>query len=676
VSAISRVSVVTVVGGEPAARERWAAELRGSAFTVVLAESATTPVAEGDSDGVCLVIGGGNARRDGAGALLDTISAVRRTRPRAIVIACLSRSEADAVQASIASGADDVMLVPPPPGELAARVRNALAHANARTAAVDAERFGAVMLGAGAMIRDGVDLEEQLSDWLQSVCDAVALHRGILLLRTDDEASALLVGASDDAGLNRVPLDLDRYPEVRACLETQAEIVVEEARASALLGPWAELAAQHGGESIVAVPLVDGGRSIGALLLRSRRARPDLSTRALEFLRSAAALLVLLLRSSGSLAALREQTRRTSIAKHESERRARALERHRDFLDSAPEAMFIVEADGTILYVNRAVEQLTGYRRDGLESRSIDTVIEGGEREALFQRIRIAAGGQALPTITPEWFDLVLTTTSGESVLVSASISMALADVGAALLSCRDITESRALEAELQKTKDFLERLIDSTVDGIVAADLRGRVILFNQGAARLTGWSAEELVGKVPVWKLYPHGQAQAIMRALRGGQGGQPGRLEPSRLELIGKSGQLVPVSLTASMVYEGGREVATVGVISDLREQLRIEERLAFAQEKLMVSERQAVIAELAGATAHELNQPLTSVMGYSELLKKRMVPSDPHYRAVDTILREAERMAEIVRKIGRITRYETKAYVGGTQIIDLEKSTHHG
>jgi signal transduction histidine kinase len=114
----------------------------------------------------------------------------------------------------------------------------------------------------------------------------------------------------------------------------------------------------------------------------------------------------------------------------------------------------------------------------------------------------------------------------------------------------------------------------------------------------------------------------------------------------------------------------------VVSDLREQLRIEERLAQAQEKLLVSERQAVIAELAGTTAHELNQPLTSVMGYSELLKKRMVPSDPHYRAIDTILREAERMAEIVRKIGRITKYETKAYVGATQIIDLEKSSGDG
>ena len=65
-----------------------------------------------------------------------------------------------------------------------------------------------------------------------------------------------------------------------------------------------------------------------------------------------------------------------------------------------------------------------------------------------------------------------------------------------------------------------------------------------------------------------------------------------------------------------------------------------------------------------------------MGYSELLKKKMSPDDANYRAVDIILREAERMAEIVRKIGSITRYETKAYVGSTQILDLDKSTTDG
>ena len=142
----------------------------------------------------------------------------------------------------------------------------------------------------------------------------------------------------------------------------------------------------------------------------------------------------------------------------------------------------------------------------------------------------------------------------------------------------------------------------------------------------------------------------------------------------EAIG--GELVPVNMTAAIIYENGREVATVGIFADLRERLKMEQRLLQAQEKLMITEKQAVIAELAGTTAHELNQPLTSVMGYAELLKKKMQPDDANYRAVDIILREAERMAEIVRKIGKITRYETKAYVGSTQILDLDKSTTDG
>ena len=81
---------------------------------------------------------------------------------------------------------------------------------------------------------------------------------------------------------------------------------------------------------------------------------------------------------------------------------------------------------------------------------------------------------------------------------------------------------------------------------------------------------------------------------------------------------------------------------------------------------------MIAELAGTAAHELNQPLTSVMGYAELLKRRIPESDPNYRAVDIIFRESERMAEIVRKIGRITRYETKTYIGNTRIVDLDRA----
>ena len=67
---------------------------------------------------------------------------------------------------------------------------------------------------------------------------------------------------------------------------------------------------------------------------------------------------------------------------------------------------------------------------------------------------------------------------------------------------------------------------------------------------------------------------------------------------------------------------------------------------AETRLEESERNAVIVALAGTAAHELNQPLTSVMGYAELLRRKLKESDFAYRPVDIIYREAERMAEIV------------------------------
>ena len=131
---------------------------------------------------------------------------------------------------------------------------------------------------------------------------------------------------------------------------------------------------------------------------------------------------------------------------------------------------------------------------------------------------------------------------------------------------------------------------------------------------------------------------------------------------------------MSISAALVFDDeGREIATVGIFSDLRERLHMEQRLASAQEKLAVSEKQVVAMELAGAAAHELNQPLTSVMGYAQVLLRKLDPAaDAHVSAVRTILDEADRMAAIVRKLGGLTRYETKSYVGGAQIIDLDRS----
>jgi PAS domain S-box-containing protein len=247
-----------------------------------------------------------------------------------------------------------------------------------------------------------------------------------------------------------------------------------------------------------------------------------------------------------------------------------------------------------------------------------------------------------------------------------------LAGTGAVILSFRDVTAERALEHELRSTKEFLERLIDSTVDAIIAADMRGMIILFNQGAERLFGYRARDVIAKKPVWELYEPGGAKQIMRMLRATSYGGVGRLEQTRREVRIAGNEVVPVSMTASIVYEGEREVATVGILTDLRERIRMEQRLLDAQQKLQLSEKQALVAELAGAAAHELNQPLTSIMGYAQLIERQSDKEAQHMRPVRVILSEAERMAAIVKKIGRITKYETTDYVGGARMLDLDRA----
>ncbi len=207
--------------------------------------------------------------------------------------------------------------------------------------------------------------------------------------------------------------------------------------------------------------------------------------------------------------------------------------------------------------------------------------------------------------------------------MVSVASIGILSEQEAAIFAFRDVTIARELEHELRRTTEFLERILNSAVDGIIAADLRGNILLFNQGAERICGYRAADIIGLTSVKELYAPGVAQEVMRLIRSAEHGGGGRLEPVRRDLITATGEVVPVSISAALVFDdAGREIATVGIFSDLRDRLRMEERLASAQERLAISEKQTVAIELAGAAAHELNQPLTSVMGYAQMLVRKL------------------------------------------------------
>src|SRR5580704_6890732 len=106
--------------------------------------------------------------------------------------------------------------------------------------------------------------------------------------------------------------------------------------------------------------------------------------------------------------------------------------------------------------------------------------------------------------------------------------------------------------------------------------------------------------------------------------------------------------------------GRPIGSVGLLRDVRERVRVESELARTRARLLEAEKQRDIAALAGATAHELNQPLTVIFGRVDLLQRRAEEAQrPHLTA---IAEQAERMAEIVRRVANLTHIRTVAYPG--------------
>jgi PAS domain S-box-containing protein len=510
--------------------------------------------------------------------------------------------------------------------------------------------------------------ESQLHAAAEHIAHALAATSVSLLAVVSDPDSAYIVADSDESEVGRVKLPLAQYPHIQRALET-GEVT---------FGGLATANASAGSEVSAVFPLIVGRKPVGALIARFPREGegPDQAPRppdaAISLGRLAASMLGIVLRGAKALEPIRERTRKITLQDFHEERRVRAIERYRAFIDSASDGIVVLDGEGRVLYMNRAAEEVTGYARDGLAGRPLTQIVPEEHRARLEAEIVHATAAEPVDN-----FDLDLITTSGDRLTVSVASIGILSEHEAAIFSFRDVTLARELERELRRTTEFLERILNSTVDGIIAADLRGTILLFNQGAERICGYKAVDVIGKMSVRRLYPPGVAQEVMRLIRSAEHGGGGRLEPVRRDLLTQSREKVPVSISAALVFDDeGREIATVGIFSDLRERIRMEERLASATEKLAVSEKQAVAVELAGAAAHELNQPLTSVMGYAQMLLRKLGPNEALVPNVRTILDEAERMATIVRKLGSLTRYETKSYVGGAQIIDIDRSAPEG
>jgi PAS domain S-box-containing protein len=530
------------------------------------------------------------------------------------------------------------------------------------------ERNLGALLELTARYAESSDVDALLHDVTRRLAEMLDIARASLLL-DDGAGSAVVVAASDAPDIKDLRIEMDRYPEVRQCLRTGQPTVVEDVPSHPLLEGMHERVAAAGVRSIAALPLSVQGKVLGVLLVRSSGARASFTHAEVDFLATVGHATAVALRNAHLLESVRGESAREKSARLVAEQRAAELQRYQAFFAHVSEGIAILDGNGRVLLLNPAGAGMLEVDPAQLEGRHVEDLTGALGAEALTALLCAVARGEVQRDV-----DVQARTPSSRHLTLSVSGAPLREGDAAAILSFRDVTEPRRIEYELRRTKEFLEKLVDNTVDAVVAMDMRGRFVLFNKGAEALTGHSAQDALGRLTAADFFVgEGIPEELLERMRSAEHGGPGRLALTRQEIVTKSGERVPVNMTGSILYEGKREVATVGILRDLRDRVQLERKLSDATLRLERSERSAEMIALAGTAAHELNQPLTSVLGYAELLKRKLAPDDYAWAKVDIIHKEAERMKEIVRKIGRITRFETKAYVGEARILDLERAS---
>ena len=218
-----------------------------------------------------------------------------------------------------------------------------------------------------------------------------------------------------------------------------------------------------------------------------------------------------------------------------------------------------------------------------------------------------------------------------------------------------DITDRKRIENEFREAYEFFLNLIESSVDGIIAADMKGKIFIFNKGAEALTGYKAEEVIGKVHITEIYPKGMAKDLMNKLRCADYGGVGKLNPMQLLVLNRAGEEIPIQLSATLICDRlGKELASVGIFTDLRPRLLIEKKLEETHLQLVGSEKMASLGKLAAGIAHEINNPLGGILIYSSLMMEDLPESDPKRADLGRIVQEASRCKEIVKNLLEFAR----------------------
>ena len=355
---------------------------------------------------------------------------------------------------------------------------------------------------------------------------------------------------------------------------------------------------------------------------------------------------------------------RTKELTRAAEELRKSEEKYRNILESIEEGYYEFDIDGNFTFFNDAMCKIQGHSREelmGMNNR--DYMTEEAAKEVLKAFNKVYTTGKPAKNLGWETIGK-----DGTKSHVETSASLIKDSEGEPIGFrgiVRDVTERKIMEAELVQTKKFLQNIFDSSIDGIISTDLEGNVLYSSSRAKDILGYEREEPFGK-KVYVHYENGveDAKKIMKELK-----KKGELREYEMRFKKKDGEWVDINLSGSYLKnEKGKVIGTLGIYRDISDKKRLEAQLQQAQ-------KMEAIGTLAGGVAHNFNNLLMGIMGYTSLMLLGTDPDHPNHKRLKNIEKQVESGSKLTSQLlgyAREGRYEVNL-ISLNQLVEETSDT---
>jgi len=318
------------------------------------------------------------------------------------------------------------------------------------------------------------------------------------------------------------------------------------------------------------------------------------------------------------------EKRKIEAALRESEQKFRSM------VENINDAVINLDTDGTILYISPSVYAMFGYHPEEVIGGNFAKFIHPDDLPGVIGSFERSLGG-----IKEEWEFRVITKDGAHRYIRSLS-SVVMRDGSVVGLTgvLTDIDRRKKAEAALKESEKKFRSLFDTSRDVVYISTVEGSFIDINTAAEQTFGYTHNELL-EINAKDLYKDpGQRERFKHVVN-----RDGFVKDHEVQMKKKDGTIVDCLITSTVRRDPeGAVIGYQGIIRDTTERVRLRRRLIQA-------EKLSSLGAMISGVAHEINNPLTSIIGNAQLLMKKEIPADFRSK-LEVINRESIRCTKII------------------------------